>query len=81
MPDKEIEMRCLICKHGETQGGLTTVPLQRGETSVIVKDVPAEICDNCGEYYLSEGVTEKVLALAEEAARKRLEVEILRYAA
>ncbi|MBI5444151.1 MAG: type II toxin-antitoxin system MqsA family antitoxin [Deltaproteobacteria bacterium] len=74
-------MTCLICKHGETEPGITTVTLQRGETSVIVKGVPAEVCDNCSEYYLSEEVTSKVLSLAEDAARNRVEVEILRFAA
>jgi len=74
-------MKCLICKHGETRADVVTVPLQRGDTAVIVKGVPAQVCDNCGEYYLAEEVTDKVLQLAEEAARKRVEVEILRYAA
>jgi hypothetical protein len=37
--------------------------------------------ENCGEYYLSEDVTEQVLSRAEEAVRKGAEVEILRFAA
>jgi len=36
---------------------------------------------NCGEQYLDENVTDKVLQLAEEAARKRAQAEVLRYAA
>lgn len=74
-------MKCLICKHGDTQAGAVTVSLQRGDTAVIVKGVPAQVCDNCGEYYLDEQVTETVLGMAEDAARKRVEVEVLRYAA
>ncbi|MBM4328099.1 MAG: type II toxin-antitoxin system MqsA family antitoxin [Deltaproteobacteria bacterium] len=74
-------MRCVLCRQGETKPGKTTVALQRGETTVIIKDVPAEICDNCGEYYLPEDSTEQVLAMAEEAAKKKAEVEILRFAA
>lgn len=74
-------MKCVICKQGETHQGKTTVTLQRGEATVIVKDVPAEICENCGEYYLSEEITEKVLTLAEEAISSGAEVEILRFAA
>jgi hypothetical protein len=30
---------------------------------VIIKQTPADVCDNCGEYYLSEAATESVLAL------------------
>jgi len=43
--------------------------------------VPADICENCGEYYLCESVTKHVLARAEEAVKKGTEVEIVRYAA
>lgn len=74
-------MKCVICKHGETALGTTTVLLQRGETTVVIKGVPAEICDNCGEYYLSEETTRQVLALAEAAVAQGAEVEVLRFAA
>ena len=74
-------MNCVICKQGEAQAGETTVTLQRGETTVIIKGVPADVCDNCGEYYLSELVARRVLERAEQAASHGSEVEILRYAA
>ena len=74
-------MKCVICKQGQTNKGLTTVALERGHTTVIIKDVPAEICENCGEYYLSEDVTEKVQNLAEHAFQRGVEIEVLRYAA
>jgi YgiT-type zinc finger domain-containing protein len=61
--------------------GDTTVTLQRGETTIILKGVPADVCENCGEYYLSEDVTARVLDRAEEAVKSGAEVEILRYAA
>jgi YgiT-type zinc finger domain-containing protein len=74
-------MNCVICKQGSTNPGSTTVTLQRGNTTVILKGVPAEICENCGEYYLSEEVSGQVLARAEAAVRGGAEVEILRFAA
>ncbi len=39
------------------------------------------ICQNCGEYYLSESVTAEVLQKAEDAVNKGAEVEIIRYVA
>ena len=60
---------------------MTSVILERGKTTVVIKDVPAEVCENCGEYYLSEEVTEKVQELAEQAVRHGVEIEVLRYAA
>jgi len=72
-------MKCLMCKQGETRPGTTRVVLQRGPTTVIIKDVPADVCENCGEYYLSDAVTGEVLAVAEEAVARGTEVEIVRY--
>lgn len=74
-------MECVICKTGQTHSGQVTVTLQREGITLLIKDVPAEICDNCGEYYLSEAVTERVMQQAETAAGKNVELEILRFAA
>ena len=74
-------MKCVICKQGRTHSGMTTVTLGRDHTTVTIKDVPAEICENCGEYYLGEEVTEKVQDMAEKAVRHGAEIEVLRYAA
>jgi YgiT-type zinc finger domain-containing protein len=78
---EEVDMRCALCKEGEAQPGQVTVTLQRGDTIVIIKQVPANVCDNCGEYYLSKEITAVVLEKGEEAVRKGVEVEILRFAA
>jgi uncharacterized protein with ATP-grasp and redox domains len=48
---------------------------------VIVKEVPAQVCDNCGEYYLDQTVSEQIFAIAEDAVRKNAEVQIVRFAA
>jgi YgiT-type zinc finger domain-containing protein len=74
-------MKCTICKLGMTQPGTATVTLQRGETTVVLKQVPADICDNCGEYYLSSDVTARVIEKAEAAVKSGAEVEILKFAA
>jgi YgiT-type zinc finger domain-containing protein len=74
-------MKCVLCKQGDTKAGKVTATLQRAETIVIFKGVPADVCENCGEYYLSEEVTDHVLMRAEEAVKSGAEVEILHYAA
>ncbi len=74
-------MTCLICKQGQTKPGHTSVMMQRGACTVIFKDVPADICENCTEYYLSETVTRELLRRAEVAAKTGAELEILAYAA
>ena len=74
-------MTCLFCRQGQTHSGPVTVVLQRDEAVVIFKGVPAEICENCGEYYLSESITGELLERAEKAIQNGAEVEILRFAA
>lgn len=74
-------MTCLICKHGTTKPGHTTVTLQRGACTVIFKNVPADVCENCGEYYLDESVTRQLERRAEVAVKNGAEVEIIAYAA
>ena len=74
-------VQCQLCKHGSTELRMVTVTLQRGATTVIIKGVPAEICENCGEYYLDENTTKQVLSMAEQVVKNRAEVEILSFAA
>ncbi|MHB8471940.1 MAG: type II toxin-antitoxin system MqsA family antitoxin [Gammaproteobacteria bacterium] len=72
-------MKCVICKHGETRPGVASVTLERGKTTIVIRDVPAEICQNCGEAYHAEAVTETVLRQAEEAVRAGVEFDVRRY--
>ena len=74
-------MNCVICKMGETAEGLTTVSLTRGDSTISVKHVPAAICQNCGEYYLSEEVSAQIMKLSEKALLSKAEVEVIPYAA
>ena len=74
-------MSCVLCKHGETRPGFVTVTLQRGETTVVLKQVPADVCDNCGEYYLSSEVAGQVMDKGEAAVSSGAEVEIVKFAA
>ncbi len=74
-------MKCVICKNGDTSSGRVNVVLQRNECTIIFKDVPADVCENCGEYYLNEDVTNEILVRSETAIKNGAEVEILRYAA
>ena len=74
-------MQCVICKQGDTYPGETRVTLERDGSTVIIKGVPAMICDNCGEYYLDETMTARVLSIAEQAVDQGTEVEVRRFAA
>jgi YgiT-type zinc finger domain-containing protein len=74
-------MKCCLCKTGETHPGKTTVTLERDGSVVVIRDVPAEICKDCGEYYLDEVTSRRVYMAAEQASSRHVEIEIQRYAA
>lgn len=74
-------MNCVICKNGETKEGKTVATFNREKTTVVFQDVPAQICRNCGEAFLSESTTSKLLKLAEAAARSGIQVEVREYLA
>lgn len=74
-------MKCVICKQGATRAGMATVTLTRELLTLVVKGVPAEVCDNCGEEYVDEGTTKQLLHTAEEAARAGVQVDVRQYVA
>jgi YgiT-type zinc finger domain-containing protein len=74
-------MKCVVCKRGETAPGDTTVTLERGGLTLVMKRVPAQVCRNCGEAYVDAAVTERLLKVTDEAARTGAELEVRFYAA
>ncbi|RKX82797.1 MAG: hypothetical protein DRP70_15790 [Spirochaetes bacterium] len=74
-------MTCTTCKTGTYKSGTATVVLKKEDSTIIIKQVPAEICDQYGEYILSSGITKIVLEMADEAWRKGSEAEIRWFAA
>jgi YgiT-type zinc finger domain-containing protein len=69
----------MICKHGETKQGTTTVTLEKGNSTIVFKEVPAQICDNCGEKYIDESTTKELLNKAREIVKNGVEVDIRKY--
>ena len=71
-------MECVICKNGTTRKGKVTVTLERNGSIIAIKDVPAQVCQNCGEYFLDAAMTTEVLRQAEQAVEKGAEVQVIR---
>lgn len=74
-------MGCVLCGDGTTQAGSATVTLNRDEMTLVVKRVPAEVCATCGEEYISEEVSARLLTLAEEAAAAGVQVDVHEFVA
>lgn len=74
-------MKCVICKNGQTKPGRATVMLERQETTLVVKNVPAEVCTNCGEEYVDEKAAKRLLKTAEDVAQRGVQVDVRSYEA
>jgi YgiT-type zinc finger domain-containing protein len=58
---------CVFCRVGERRPGTTSITLTRDETAVVIRDVPAEVCDNCGHAYFDDAVVEALERIHEAA--------------
>lgn len=73
------KMECVVCKHGTTCKGHVTVKLERGESIVLFKNVPADVCENCEHFYLDEHTAMVILNEGEKAIKQGAELKVVRY--
>ncbi len=72
---------CPTCKNGTLKPGTTTVTLERAGALIIFKEVPVDVCDNCGAYFLSSETSNKLYVRATDAINKGAQVEIMKLTA
>lgn len=58
-------MKCLMC-HYDMVGRKVTLDLRIGKDLVVIEEVPATVCENCGERVFTPEVTRQVQAVAQE---------------
>jgi YgiT-type zinc finger domain-containing protein len=72
-------MMCVICRTGETRPAKLSVTLERDGTTSVIKNVPASVCEKCGEGYVDEETTARLLKTAAEAIRAGGRVDVWEY--
>ena len=77
----EDNMKCAICRNGMTESGYATIVLEKEGTTLVFKNVPAQICDNCGEEYISSEINRTLLTRARAELNKGVTLEMLSFAA
>ena len=58
-------MQCLMCHHDMVERKIT-LDLRIGEDLVVIEEVPATVCENCGEQVFTPEVTRQVQAVAQK---------------
>jgi YgiT-type zinc finger domain-containing protein len=71
--------QCPMCPVGTLREGTTTLTMERGEATIVVKEVPADVCDICGEAFIDEDASEKVYEQTEAAVENGVKVNVRRF--
>lgn len=76
MREESLKSKCPLCG-GQKKPGKTIYSVDLGFGVVVVRNVPATLCDQCGEEWISPEVAAQLERLVEEARRKKLQVEVV----
>ncbi|MCS3675570.1 YgiT-type zinc finger domain-containing protein [Salinibacter ruber] len=52
---------CPMCLAGTLREGTVTLTLECGENTIVLKEVPANVCDVCREAFMEEKVSKAAL--------------------
>ena len=77
----QIMTKCVFCKHGLLKPGKANFMGERDDLLVVIRNVPALVCDNCEEEYFDESVTDNLLTEVDKFASSGEKVLIRDYAA
>ncbi|RPJ10767.1 MAG: type II toxin-antitoxin system MqsA family antitoxin [Deltaproteobacteria bacterium] len=74
--------KCYFCK-GKVVQQQITVDYRWGDTLVVIKDVPAAVCQQCGEKYLSSDVYKELERMAKNKSHLmgKMTVDVLNFEA
>ena len=74
-------MTCPFCRCPTTSPGTTTLTFDREHKIVVLRAVPAALCDQCGEPFVDTATAKAALSRAELALAHGSPVEVLQFAA
>ncbi len=69
---------CPLCG-GSLELGLANIPFVFGDSVIVVKAVPAEICTDCHEPFVAGRATDRVMFLLNQLKAMQSEVSIVTY--
>ncbi len=73
-------IRCYFCKGGVVEKRIR-VDFRWGDELVVIEDVPAEVCQQCGEKYFSPEVYKTMENLAKTKAKtvKHIAIDVIQF--
>jgi YgiT-type zinc finger domain-containing protein len=78
MTIQDWKMICPVCK-GEIRRETTNFPVELEGGFLIVKNVPADICSQCGEEFIPDDVAKILEKIVASARGSKAEIEVVSY--
>ena len=70
---------CMLCKCESVKKSTTTYVINYKNSVIVIKNVPCEECEQCGEKYFSDDVAVQLETLVDAAKKLMQEVAIIDY--
>ena len=74
-------MKCPLCKNGDMKPGTATLTLERHATVLVLRRVPADVCDQCEHELVAVETYDQVREMLNDAVRRGVQVEVVPFAA
>lgn len=71
-------MNCVLCKSDLKRGNVNHV-VDLEDKIIVIKEVPANICEQCGEYFLDNEVALNIETFIEKAKKNKAEILVVKY--
>ncbi|MEZ0535971.1 YgiT-type zinc finger protein [Caldicellulosiruptoraceae bacterium PP1] len=71
-------MKCVLCKASLKQGEVNHI-IDINNKIIIIKNVPALVCQQCGEYFIDNETAIKLEKIVDELLKNKTEIVIANY--
>ena len=73
-------MICPICK-GNMKEDIINFPVDLKNRFILVKEVPALVCEQCGEFFIDDEIHIQIENIIKEIKKANVELEVIKFAA
>lgn len=70
------ETSCPLCRGGIKKPDVTTFTVELGFGVIVIRNVPALVCDQCGSDWIEDDIAEKLEVMIDSARKKHPVVEV-----
>ncbi|AGK95568.1 type II toxin-antitoxin system MqsA family antitoxin [Clostridium pasteurianum] len=71
-------MDCILCKSNLVRGKVNHIVDLDGHI-IIIKGVPANVCKQCGEYFIETDIALKLEKIIEDVLKNKAEIFVVNY--